>query len=575
MGLLKSRYSHDKAEMSMSEWIIANTKLNGRSFSFARYPFQRKIADDMHPNLAVIKPSQIGMTEIQIRKILAWLMRNNGVTAIYTMPDDDMFKRVSQGRVQPIITKDPVFFPRKGEKQIRSRDIMQFRDSWLYLTGASEGDATSISADAVFNDEVDLTDQELLALFQSRLQGSIHKINHKFSTPTFNNFGIDLDFNGSDQHSFFVKCDSCNHWQVPLFERKWVNIPGLPDDIEDLTEIDDKMTQSPELDLVNSFVMCEQCHNPLDLGREDNREWIAKYPSRTHARGYQVSPFSTNRLPPSYIVQQLLNYKKREAIRRFHNTVLGNAYTGADERLTETQITAALKSPKPIEVGSMTPVWVGIDIGLICHLVLGAGHNAEDMEPFLMQAIPYGRLLDLLTDYGKKFNIVGGCLDRLPYTPTANEIREKFNCRIMPVQYTGKRDITLIQSPEKRPDYAQVDRTNAIDVVFNKVKRGAMNMSGYGTLKTTIVEHLRDMVREEEPEKQAVWKKLSGNDHFFHALTYLHLAPRVLDVVRNASDDDVREVMLFGNSQFGGDLQKKKSRHDLFESRRGSNGPLG
>ena len=571
LGTLKSRYSHDKAQMSMSEWIVANTKLAGRPFSFARYPFQRAIADDMHPNMDVIKPSQVGMTEIQIRKVTGWLMRNTAVTAIYTMPDEDMFKRVSQGRVQPMIQKDPVFFPRKGEKQVRSRDILQFRDSWLYMTGGSEGDATSIPADAVFNDEVDLTDQDILALFNSRLQGSNHKINQRFSTPTFNGFGIDLSFEHSDQHHFLVKCDSCNHWQSPMFEPKWVNLPNLPDHIDDLTEIDDKIAQ--QLNIVDSYVMCERCSAALDLGRESNRSWVAKFPSRTHARGYRVTPFSTNRLPPSYIITQLLQYKRRGALRRFHNTVLGNAFTGADERLTVEQIKACMVSPSIPELSKTQPLWIGIDIGIVCHIFLGTGTGRDDMNIVNALVVPYNRLIPTVKQYLDNFNIIGGCVDRLPYTPTASELRDISNGRIMPVQYTGTKEVNVVKQPDKETvDHCQVDRTMALDFAFGRVKRTEISISGYTSYEGAVIEHLRDMVRDEEPEKAATWKKLSGNDHFFHALGYLHLAPSVREVVLAADKSDHRSALLIDTTTYSGD---NTTLGLSIKPKRRVNGPLG
>lgn len=548
LAILKGRYAHDKKDMSISDWMTANTTLNGRPFSFAMYPFQRRIADDLHPNMDVVKPSQVGMTEIQIRKILAWLMRNTGAKAIYTMPDDDMFKRISQGRVSPIVQKDQVFAARKGEKLIRNKDMIQLRDSWLYLTGASEGDATSISADMVMNDEVDLTDQEMLALFNSRLQNSIYKINQRFSTPTFHSFGIDKSYEESDQHEYLVKCDSCNHWQSPQFERPWMHIEGLPDHIEDLTDIDDKIGQS--LDIVNSYVCCEQCKNPLDLGREDNREWVSKFPSRTHARGYRITPFSTSRLPPSYIITQLLQYKRREAIRRFHNTVLGRAYTGADERLTVEQIKRVMTSPGTREVGKDTPVRIGIDVGLTCHIVLVAGsRRTNNLAVFHCAVVPYPKLRETVEQYLKNYNIVAGCVDRLPYTPSADELRDISGGRIMPVQYTGTKEISIVKVPEKTAvDHCQIDRTGAIDRAFGHIKRQELTISGYGRHDLMMVEHLRDMVREEEAEKAAVWKKLSGQDHFFHAISFGLMADRVREIVLMADDNDPRSSLLIGSA---------------------------
>ena len=102
----EGRYNRDSADMTHGEWMCANTSLNKRPFSFDRYPFQKQIADDMHPSLDCIKPSQVGLTEIQIRKALAILSRIPNTSLIYTMPNERMFKRISKARIQPLINFD-------------------------------------------------------------------------------------------------------------------------------------------------------------------------------------------------------------------------------------------------------------------------------------------------------------------------------------------------------------------------------------------------------------------------------------------------------------------------------------
>ena len=58
---VKVRYGEAGSMQSMGDWICANTKIKGKPFSFEGYPFQKAIADDMHPDLSVIKCSQMGM----------------------------------------------------------------------------------------------------------------------------------------------------------------------------------------------------------------------------------------------------------------------------------------------------------------------------------------------------------------------------------------------------------------------------------------------------------------------------------------------------------------------------------
>lgn len=219
LGRLNQKFADDSETMSMSDFIEANTYLRKKPFSFKGYEFQRQIVDDLHHNLCVIKCSQVGLTEVQIRKFLAFLKRTNSINGIFSLPNDDMYKRVSKTRIKPIVEDTPVFNQHEPSKKLtRSMDLYQIEDSFGFITGGKEGDATSINADIMFNDEVDLTDQEILALYGSRLQGSDIKMRQGFSTPTFEGYGIDSSYKVSDKHEFLCKCSRCNHCNRRAFE---------------------------------------------------------------------------------------------------------------------------------------------------------------------------------------------------------------------------------------------------------------------------------------------------------------------------------------------------------------------
>jgi hypothetical protein len=522
---MENRYSVDSNDMSMGDWICQNTNLRGRPFNFKRYPFQEAIANDMHPNMDVIKPSQVGLTEIQIRKALAFVTRNRQTNLIFTLPSDAMFERMSATRILPLVKEEPVFNleTRSGEKPTRSKGLIQVGGSFVYVTGAKEGDATSISADVVFNDEIDLTNQQMLTLFNSRLQNSDWKINQRFSTPTFVNYAVDQGYQLSDQREYMCRCESCNHWNIPLFDQRFVDLPGLSSDIEKLTEIDTAMLDTGKLDLVNAQVICERCRAPLDLGGTSNREWIAKYESRTTARGYRVRPFSTSRLSVEYIVAQMIRYKSRDFMRGWHNTVLGEAFTDGNARLSPTEIEKCFsaRSDTP-RVDPIAPTWIGIDMGRICHLVLSQGDSFESQQVLMFRAIPVDSLIEEVELLLKTYNVIGGACDRHPYTPTADHLCSVSNGKILPVEYRGAKDFNLIKSElTEEVTHAQAGRTKLIDEVARVIRLGRVSFSGYGTQKTLISDHLQDMVRDETPEKPATWVKLTGNDHYFHALAFL------------------------------------------------------
>lgn len=533
---LTDKFVADRSTMTMSEWIVKNTKLHKRPFSFRGYEFQRKIVDDMHPNLSAKKCSQIGMTEVQLRKFATFLTRHQGTNGIFTLPDDTMFKRISQTRWQPMIDNSDSF--QKGqEKPVRSMGITQIGSSFGYLTGSKESDATSINADILIHDEVDLSDQEMLALFQSRLQGSSFRITQQFSTPTYEGFGADGQFRISDQHEYLCRCTRCRHHNIPRWDARFIDLPGLPDHIEKLIDLTDEEIDG--IDLVNSAVVCEQCREPLDLDNAELREWVPRFPGR-RSRGYNISPFCIQRLDPAYILDQMAKYKRRNAVRRFYNTVLGEAYNDGQTRLSEEDITAVMKTEGKIDVGD-APVVMGIDMGLTCHIVL-MNVGPEIPVAFRWMQVQAEVLPDEVARLFTEYRIVGGCVDRNPYTPTANALREQTKAKIIPIEYAGQPNAPvnqLIKDEFDKLTHIRSNRTAMIDLVAGDIRNRRLHIAGHGPVKQMIIDHLRDMHRVEKEDSAAIWQKLSGNDHFFHALVLAKHAIRVHDAIRYRFDEEV------------------------------------
>jgi hypothetical protein len=48
------------------------------------------------------------------------------------------------------------------------------------------------------------------------------------------------------------------------------------------------------------------------------------------------------------------------------------------------------------------------------------------------------------------------------------------------------------------------------------------------------------MVRDETPDQPAQWKKLTQNDHFFHASAFMAIGPKVAEMIGLQSNSDTR-----------------------------------
>jgi transcription elongation factor Elf1 len=518
------RFGTGNSGQSMGDWILENTFHRGRKFSFKGYEFQKAIADDMHPELSVIKPSQTGLTEVQLRKFLAILARNTGCAGIFSMPNGNMLKRTYNARLKPIIEGASIFNP-PGVTPVRRYDQVQIRDSFGYLTGCTDGDATSTSADFLMHDEVDLSPMDILDLYQSRLQNSDMKITQRFSTPTWGGYGIDKFYQMSNQFEYFQRCQSCNHEQIPVFTPEFVKIPDINWEVEDFLDL------APEsiltLDTHEAFIVCQNCGKRLDVANPTLRQWVARFPSRSAFRGYRVRPFSTSRLPPGYIFSRLAKALNEGTIRHFRNTVLGETHNSADSQIQRGDIETCMKTPTTPEVSQDTLVYIGLDVGFTCYLTLSFDDEVGLPVYFRFMSFPMALLHDKIAELRKQYNIARGAADRFPFEPDVDALRVTTNNLIMPVQYRGNNPLAPVKDELGMITHYSANPTFHLDRIHTMIGQHKLVLAGYGHQKETLMTHLTDNVRDERPDQPATWRKNPGEDHYFHAMAFGQIARRI------------------------------------------------
>lgn len=475
-------------------------------------------------------------TEVQLRKALAFTARNPYRNLIYTMPDENMRKRVFQNRVLPILTEDSIFhgLNAAGKKPIRSIEMTEVNSSFMMMFPANEKAATSQPADAVFNDEVDLSDPQILALFNSRVQGSDLRMIHNYSTPTYDGLGITALFETSDQHEYLFKCPHCNHWQLPDYTTKYIRIPKLPMEAqEDLTKFDPLWIDKYGINPLDAYSVCVKCDRRVTYGDDQNHRWVARHPHRSNSRGYRVSPFSTRNLDAAYVFGQYMKYHLLDNMKGFHNTVLGITHESSDERLSEALLKTLFTTHSDfVTEHNDVPHFIGIDMGKVCHISIGRATGIGRVKTVMHEVVKAELLEERVKQYRNMFPIKGGFIDRLPLITDSNKIRDLSNYEIMPMQY-GRNSGGSVVIPKNDEygnlDYVEAHRTLHLDKFANAIRSGYITFAGFGTQKDTIINHLRAMVRvfEEDKdgvEKVPVWKKKDKNDHYFHSMGYMYQA---------------------------------------------------
>ena len=57
-----------------------------------------------------------------------------------------------------------------------------------------------------------------------------------------------------------------------------------------------------------------------------------------------------------------------------------------------------------------------------------------------------------------------------------------------------------------------------------------MALYGFTNQRDLLISHLTDMKRDEQPDKgEILWRKNSGNDHYFHSMAFNMIARRICE----------------------------------------------
>ena len=168
---LKASSSYHNNHTKAAEWLCKNTTIEGRPYSFTDHEWQLGPLSSSAREIVMIKPSQVGATEMSARWVLARLMLLRAYTAIYAMPSAKFAGTFAKTRLDAIIN-DSETLSSAVSKTVNSSEVKQFGSSYLYLKGASVGSqAISVPCSAILVDELDFCDQEVPILFSALSKG--------------------------------------------------------------------------------------------------------------------------------------------------------------------------------------------------------------------------------------------------------------------------------------------------------------------------------------------------------------------------------------------------------------------
>lgn len=530
--LEKIRESLDlRASISAADYVENNLLYDGSYFSTRYRDYQRDILNDFSEKVCIIKMSQTGLTTTFQMKMLAFSKIFPGKKGIiFTMPTDRMVKNFARTRLLPTLEENIKIFPKNTNADIRSADLVTLGKVSIHLLGCeSDNSAFSTPSDYNIYDEVDETKQNALDNLSSRLQGSALRMEHKLSTPTFENFGIHKEYQLSSKGVYKTKCDRCNHWNNPKFRPDTFTFGEKRVDVEFFEDLPLELWRDIISSTNDIWVGCEKCGHRLIFGDPMRSQWVHEYPSIAY-RGYAVTPFCLDKYNPNeshsafvYIFRKFIDHSLQGNLEKWYRSVLGIATEPDNNRIGEQAVRAVMNYKRPT-VRRGDPIYIGIDMGQTCFVTFMSpeGHIIR----FL--AVPLKKIKQSVKDWMDMYDVKGGCVDLYPETEVAQEIKEISNYRILPVRYSTRKNADKIEEVigvDRQIDYLYVDRNHSLDKVAHNLREQKMTINGWeGIDDDIVVRHFADNFKENKDTGVIRWLCPHNTDHGFHSAGYAGIA---------------------------------------------------
>jgi hypothetical protein len=476
----------DKEYLASKSIILALEHYNiknetGDKVDFHDHLWQYDIYRDFSPKIAVQKPAQVGLSLLQIIKVM-WAVKNLKMDAIYTLPTVADAKNMASGKFNRIIANNPIMQGWTQDKD--SVEQKQIGDNMLYIRGTwTDKAAMMVSSDLNIYDEVDASKQDIIDAYSTRLQHSDRGWEWWFSHPSIEGFGVNKHFIKSDQKHWFIKCPHCEEEQ--------------------------HLTFPENIDLEQEIYICKHCKG--ELQDEDRRKgrWVKKYKDR-EISGYQVTSMMCSWIS----AKKIKEYYLEKSEEYFYTKVLGLPYVGKGNTVNETKIYDCVED---IENDRDERIVIGCDTGLTQWYVMGNKNGIF----YYGSSKGYEEIEMILKEYRNAILV----MDAKGDLTQPRILQERYPNRVFLCEYRQDRKTQQLVTwgANRETGTVVADRNRMIQLVVDEFDRGLMTLNGKKDEYHDYVSHFKNIYRIEEDDMLGIprrkWER-KGDDHLVHATVY-------------------------------------------------------
>jgi len=518
--------------LSLSQFITEETHLNGKRFSFEDHFFQEYVTNVIEQSfgktVSIMKISQIGLSEIVNRIILAIMAVRAGTGCIISFPSKTMSQEVFKTRFSPIIDSSPRL-SNMICREVDSASVKQLSNgSIMYALSGSTGSKSTLlnrPANLVIVDEFDKQDIDVVSGYTSRAGHSSEEncLTINLSTPTVANFGIDAEIKESRYiHVPWIKCDECGHEFIGDYYTH-VKVPGFDKSLEYLTKND-----AIDLDLSLSYLECPSCLCHLTKHNKSTVWKIVENPKGLIDKiGIMLDPFvAMGFLTMSKLVKSSVKYTSKT---EFLNQGLGRVAELSDSTIDVDSIQFGHSEREGLPI-------FGLDMGKLCHYVRGILHHDSTIHVAEIRVIPLPELDEFIEKEFQRYYFAAAVMDAGPYSDIVYRYVKKYETMFSAI---------YVDPAIPKPELYTINMSDKYDETVRQVNINknmffttfAEDLPNFYTFEPNplhqhlLVQHLRDMRKVRDYSYEEIrykWvKSKGGNDHLFHSCVFLAMAAKL------------------------------------------------
>jgi hypothetical protein len=493
-----------KKDLFLWETLNFHRTHENKPIRFTNFRYLVDIYKDKAHHRVYKKGTQSKISEYLLRLAIFWSMQGKNV--LYALPTDVLKARYVNSRVDKSIEYTPYY--KSQQKELNSTALKGFGKGMINFVGSnSEGNFAEFVAQIIIIDEKNLCnlDNIVMATERQASQEMEDRYLLEAANPSIVDYGIDCDYDESDQKKWYNQCDCGHSFEIDFFK----HIVTQEGDKE-FVILDKEFDWMEEKDC---RILCEKCGKAIN--RFGKGRWVSE--QKSYISGWQFNQFFTS---PTPVSEQLGKFQKgltdERVMQRFYNATLGRSYTSAGARITEDMMQFG-------EHGQLqfmnNPCLHGLDVNNMMNSVIGEVFSDKTIKIINIQKIKDEK--DVFT-LNSQFHIIAGIIDAAPEMRMSRRICSSLKYYWM---------CTYLTEASRDSFDLKVDRTSSLDLL-----KEAILLKRIIFPKDTpreFIENLEAMTRiweeNERAENGGRYRYVhSKPDDYAHGLNYMFMCLRLL-----------------------------------------------